>query len=105
MSDQRVIAPFNQCELTGLETQKPCNFPDVVHYVDHVGRVRLVYKNICGVILDVDGTIDQVYTVPSERKQGLAKQILALAVVLGYKPKHSDYLTTDGAAFAANVSL
>lgn len=105
MSDQRVISPFNQCELTGLETQKPCNFPDVVHYVDHSGRVRLVYKNLSGLILDVDGTIEQVYTHSEHRRQGLAKSLIAIAAVLGYSPKHSSDLTEDGKHFVKGVKL
>lgn len=105
MSDKRVISPINQCELTGLESVMSCPFLDVAHYVDHSGCVRLVYKNLSGLILDVDGTISQIYTVPEMRRQGLAKSLVAIAAVLGYTPKHSSDLTEDGKQFVKGVKL
>lgn len=49
------------------------------------------------------GAIESVHVLPDYRRQGIARQLLALARHAGFTVRHSDDLTPDGQAWAQSV--
>lgn len=110
MSDSRVIANFNACCYMGVEThiQKSLlsHFACVV-YSDKEGRKRLVYSpngiSVAGIIFDKQGLVLQMYTSPSHRRQGIMKQLLAVAFLLKIRYHFDKNLTSDGQSFVNHL--
>lgn len=111
--DARILAGINECPLTGLERGHSCKaltgLPGVRAYLDHVGRLRLVYRDAAGLLLEPmpDGRgyiIAGVYTAPHARRLGYARSLIWTARrVMGLCVEWDDHQTTEGALLRAAV--
>jgi GNAT superfamily N-acetyltransferase len=104
MSDSRVYAPINQCDLVGYEKASNLfiNY-GIISTADNYGNARFFMPNVIGMIIDQSDTIAHLYTNPLYRRQGYAKQLLAAVRHSGIKVYHSDNCTNDGMAFKQSV--
>jgi GNAT superfamily N-acetyltransferase len=104
MSDSRVYAPINQCDLVGYEKASDLLMSMGLYCAgDCFGNTRFFIPNVIGMIIDQSGTIAHLYTNPPYRRKGYAKQLLAIVRHSGIKVYHSDNCTNDGMAFKQSV--
>lgn len=111
--DARILAGINECPLTGLEYGHPCKaltgLPGVRVYSDTFGRLRLVFRDASGLLLDPmpdrrGYTIAGVYTAPHARRLGYARSLIWTARrVMGLVVAWDDHQTIDGAALRLAV--
>ena len=111
--DSRIIAGINECPLTGLERGHPCKaltgLPGVKVYADHIGRIRLVYRDCSGLLLEPLPWPEQyiiagVYTVPHARRLGYARSLIWTARrIMGLCVEWDDNQTMEGALLRAAV--
>lgn len=115
MFDAELLKPFNQCPYTGLEGRVKHIFGPMVriYQCKDKRRVRLLAQDsqgatVAGLIINPHNlkrtyTIEGVYTLEGHRRQGFAKQLLAVARFTLGAVKHSDNLTPDGKAWRDSV--
>ena len=109
MFDKSILAPINQCQYTGLEvpvTSKIVASARCRYFRDNFGGVRIIAPGGAGAILlekvGASYSVRGLYVMPEKRRMGVASSLIAIARVLLGVVHHSDALTEDGAAFAAN---
>lgn len=115
MFDTSILKHRNQCQYTGIEKEIRHDFTRrlKIFQCKDTRRVRLIFCDVLneplsGLIIDPFNqirsyTITGVYTLPEHRRNGMAKQMLAIARHLFGNVKHSDNLTEDGKAWRDSV--
>jgi GNAT superfamily N-acetyltransferase len=115
MFDAELLKRLNHCRYTGLETYRRHGFGRMVRIFEckDTRRVRLVACDpiqgpVAGLIVNPHNrkrtyTIEGVYTTASHRRQGYAKQLLAVARVTLGTVQHNGNLTPDGKAWRDSV--
>lgn len=111
MFDATTLKAVNSYKL--VESKQKHNFGPSVHILKATnGSYRFCYVSQNGcclepygacLVVDETGTIESVYTMPEHRRQGIAKQLLAIAKVYVGDVKHSDNLTTEGRLWRDSV--
>jgi hypothetical protein len=113
---KQILNPLNQCKLTSIEKVMYNCRAAYTTFQDNDGRIRLIFshrysdrpnKPVCGLFLERVNTntvaILGVYTIPSERRRGFAKMLLASAKIRFKNVLHSENLTVDGEAWRDSV--
>lgn len=117
MFDAELLKPQNRCSYTGMEKQRPHLFGVSLRIFECVdtGKIRLIAFNtvsepVSALFLDPLGqkrtyTVKAVYTAPQERRQGLARQLLAVSRLLIGTVKHGQDFTDDGLLWRDSVEM
>lgn len=76
---------MNQSGFTGFEENHTNKVPKIYSefgvklFRDNFGRYRFIVKDVCGLLLSKDLTVEHVYTVDSMQGQGYASGLVACA--------------------------
>ena len=113
---KQILAPINQCSLTGLEKKMYNHNAAYTTYQDCQGRIRMVFSHrfkdkpdrpVCGLFLEKIATNDYkilgVYTVKDERRRGFARTLLSCAKLRLGTVRHAESLTHEGMAWRDSV--
>lgn len=110
MSESCILAPINACRFTGLESPHHLRaFAQygVRVYADTFGRLRIVSPDkTTGLLLEKEGKdwrICQVYTLAEYRRQGKARQLLALSRKVLGAVRHGYHQTNLGSLWSNAV--
>jgi GNAT superfamily N-acetyltransferase len=115
MFDAELLKRLNHCRYTGLETYRRHKFGSMVRIFEckATGRIRLVGCDpilgpVAGLIVNPYNrvrtyTVEAVFTLESHRRQGYARQLLAVARVTLGTVQHNGNLTADGRAWRDSV--
>lgn len=115
MFDNTLLAPFNKCQHMVVEKHVKHVFGKAVKIFkcDHTRKVRLVAYNemrepVSALLINPHHMvrtyhIDAVFTTESHRRQGMARQLLAVARFIYGSVYHSDNLTIEGEKWRDSV--